>query len=107
MSESSGDTSYSGLGLASVSADELSRYAPPPLAPGAARRIQAMLDVRSPGSGMLTPDGSRMVFGWSVTGTPQVWRLDGPGRFPVQLTGGEDPTTIVDITPDGTTLVLS
>jgi dipeptidyl aminopeptidase/acylaminoacyl peptidase len=36
----------------------------------------------------------------------QVWRLDGPERFPVQLTGGEDKTTIVAVTPDGKTLVV-
>ena len=47
-----------------------------------------------------------MFFGWSVTGTPRVWRLDGPGRFPVQMTGGEDPTWVVDVTPDGRLLVI-
>lgn len=98
---------YSGLGLGSVPPEVLARYAPPGLPPGAARRIQSMLDVRAPGSGVLAPDGSRMFFGWSVTGTPQVWRLDGPGTFPVQMTGGEDPTSVAGITPDGRFLVLS
>jgi hypothetical protein len=98
---------YSGLGLGSVPPEVLARYTPPGLPPGAARRIQSMLDVRAPGSGVLAPDGSRMFFGWSVTGTPQVWRLDGPGTFPVQMTGGEDPTSVAGITPDGRFLVLS
>src|SRR5439155_11096200 len=30
----------------------------------------------------------------------------GPNRFPVQLTGGEDATSIEDITPDGRTLII-
>ncbi|MGH2721994.1 MAG: prolyl oligopeptidase family serine peptidase, partial [Actinomycetota bacterium] len=72
-----------------------------------AGRIQAMLDIRAPGAGVLAPDGRRMFFGWSVTGTPQVWRLDGPGTFPVQMTGGDDPTHVAAVTPDGRHLVLS
>jgi dipeptidyl aminopeptidase/acylaminoacyl peptidase len=66
-----------------------------------------MLDVRSPGGGIVTLDGGRMFFTWSVTGTTQVWRLDGPQRFPVQLTGGEDPTTLEDVLPDGRHVVVS
>jgi dienelactone hydrolase len=97
---------YSGLGVASVAPEVLARYAPRGLPPGAARRIQAMLDVRSPGAGLLTDDGSRMFFGWAVTGTPQVWRLDGPDRFPVQMTGGEDPTQVAGVTPDGGLIVV-
>jgi protease II len=98
---------YSGLGADSVASEVLARYAPPGLPTGAARRIQAMLDVRAPGAGVLAPGGGRMFFGWSVTGTPQVWRLDGPGTFPVQMTGGEDPTTVAGVTPDCRRLVLS
>src|SRR5262249_28470147 len=45
--------------------------------------------------------------GWSVTGTPPVCRLDSPKSYPVQMTGGEDRTTLADITPDGRYLVLS
>jgi dipeptidyl aminopeptidase/acylaminoacyl peptidase len=63
--------------------------------------------VRSPGLGIPSPDGGRLYFTWSITGTPAVWRLDGPGRFPVQLTGGEERTSVVDVTPDGRLLVLS
>ena len=54
-----------------------------------------------------SPDGKRLFFTWSITGTPNVWRLDGPKSFPVQLTGGEDPTRLSGITPDGKYLVLS
>lgn len=97
---------YAGHGVASVDAATLARFAPRPFDPALTRRVQAMMDVRSPGLGLLTDDGKRMFFSWTVTGTSQVWRLDGPDRFPVQLTGGEDRTTIAAVTPDGKTLVV-
>jgi dipeptidyl aminopeptidase/acylaminoacyl peptidase len=100
-------TPYSGHGAGSVSREKIVQYAPPPLDPEVTRRIQMMLDVRSPALGRVTPDGQRLVFGWSITGTPAVWRLDGPKSFPVQMTGGEDPTGVVGVTPDGRWLVLS
>jgi dipeptidyl aminopeptidase/acylaminoacyl peptidase len=84
----------------------VAQYAPKPLPPELARRIQSMMDVRAPGMGQVSPDGTKLYFGWSVTGTPQVWRLDGPNTFPVQLTGGEDQTTLAGVFPDGKTLVL-
>jgi dipeptidyl aminopeptidase/acylaminoacyl peptidase len=99
-------TAYKGHGAESVPSEVVARYAPKPLPPDLARRIQSMMDVRAPGMGIVSPDGSKLFFGWSVTGTSQVWRLDGPNTFPVQLTGGEDRTTIVDVFPDGKTLVL-
>jgi dipeptidyl aminopeptidase/acylaminoacyl peptidase len=98
---------YSGQGAESVSPEVVARYAPPPLPAEVRRRVQSMLDVRSPGAGAVTQDGGRMFFTWSVTGTTQVWRLDGPLRFPVQLTGGEDPTTLEDVMPDGRHVVVS
>jgi len=97
---------YKGHGAESVPAEVLAQYAPKPLPPELARRIQSMMDVRAPGMGQVSPDGAKLYFGWSVTGTPQVWRLDGPNSFPVQLTGGEDRTTLADVFPDGKTLVL-
>ena len=97
---------YSGLGVASVTPEILASYAPKPLPSEVSRHIQAMLDIRAPGDGHLSPDGKAMFFNWSVTGTYQVWKLDGPRRFPVQLTGGEDATKLVDLTPDGKWLIV-
>lgn len=99
-------TPYKGHGAESVPAEVIAKYAPKPLPPDLARRIQSMMDVRAPGMGVPSPDGSKLFFGWAVTGTPQVWRLDGPNTFPVQLTGGEDRTSIAEVFPDGKTLVL-
>jgi len=98
---------YTGHGAESLSPEVLAKFAPTPLPPELARRVQVMMDVRSPGLGAVSPDGSRLYFGWSVTGTPQVWRLDGPNRFPVQMTGGDDRTQINAITPDGKKLLVS
>ncbi len=98
---------YSGHGAASLPPEVLARYAAPRLPTEVSRRIQAMLDVRSPGAGKLAPDGKQLFFSWTITGLQQVWRIDGPQRFPQQLTGGEDPTGIADVTPDGKWLVVS
>ncbi|MFO0761865.1 MAG: prolyl oligopeptidase family serine peptidase [Byssovorax sp.] len=98
---------YSGHGLDSVSREQLAEFAPAPLPPETSARIQALLDVRAPGAGRLSPDGKTLYFSWTISGTRQIWRLDGPKQFPVQMTGGEDPTTIADLTPDGKWLILS
>ncbi len=100
-------TPYSGHGVASVPKEVLARFAPVPIAHDVSRRIQAMLDLRGPGLGSVTPDGKSLVFPWNVTGTWQVWRSDGPRGFPVQLTGGEDPARPVALTPDGRMIVVS
>ncbi len=99
-------TRYQGHGAASVPPEVLARFAPRPIAPDLSRAVQAMLDVRAPGLGIPSSDGRRLFFGWRVTGVPQIWRLDGPDRFPVQLTGGEDATTLAAVTPDGKTLIV-
>ena len=98
---------YTGLGKDSLDPAILKRYAPTPLPPTVTRPIETMLDVRSPGLGMVTPDGKRMFFTWGITGTVQVWRVDGAQKFPVQVTGGQDATSIAGMTPDGKYLLLS
>jgi len=100
-------TGYSGHGLQSLDPALLAQFSPPPLASEISRRIQALLDVRSPSAGQLSPDGKTLYFGWTVSGMRQIWRIDGPQRFPVQMTGGEDATRLTDITPDGRYLVIS
>lgn len=97
---------YSGHGADSVPAEVLARYRAPELPGEVSRRVQAMLDVRGPSAGLLSPDGKSMFFSWWVTGVRQVWRVDGPMRFPVQMTGGEDPTVLFDLSADGKWLVL-
>jgi dipeptidyl aminopeptidase/acylaminoacyl peptidase len=102
-----GPAIYAGHGAESVSPAVLARFAPTPLPGTVSRHIQAMLDVRAPTGTRVSPDGKTLFFAWTVTGTPQIWKTDGPKRFPVQLTGGEDVTRLVDVTPDGKYLVVS
>ena len=99
-------TPYAGHGADSVPRDKVAKYAPTPLPGDVTRRIQMMLDVRGAVLGTLSPDGKRLFFTWGITGTPNVWRVDGPKSFPIQMTGGEDPTRLSGITPDGKYLVL-
>lgn len=105
-SASAAPSGYSGHGLESVSPEVLAKFAPNPLPSDVTRNIQALLDVRAPGTGRLSPDGKTLYFGWTITGVRHVFRIDGPQRFPVQMTAGEDSTTLFDITPDGKWLVL-
>lgn len=100
-------STYAGHGADSVPREKIVKYAPPPLPGEVTRRIQTMLDVRGAVLGTIAPDGKRLFFTWGITGTPNVWRLDGPKSFPVQMTGGEDPTRVAGVTPDGRTLILS
>ncbi|CAN5724920.1 S9 family peptidase [soil metagenome] len=102
-----GPSGYAGLGAESVTPELIAQFAPQPLEERVSRKIQAMLDVRGAGSGILTSKGDRMVYTTRVTGTSQVWRQDGPMKYPVQLTGGEDRTGAVAITRDDKWLVIS
>ncbi|WP_137939642.1 prolyl oligopeptidase family serine peptidase [Chitinivorax sp. B] len=98
---------YSGLGTESLAKETIEQFRPKPLDTSLTGRIQNMLDISSPGAGMLTADGKQLFFTWRVTGISQVWRLDGPQRFPVQMTGGEDATRLAGITPDNRFLLIS
>jgi dipeptidyl aminopeptidase/acylaminoacyl peptidase len=98
---------YAGHGADSVPPEVIAKFAPTPLLGDVSRRIQSMLDVRSPVGSRISPDGKTLFVAWTVTGTPQIWRVDGPKKFPVQLTGGEDVTRLAQITPDGKWLVVT
>jgi dipeptidyl aminopeptidase/acylaminoacyl peptidase len=100
-------SSYKGLGKGSVPEVVIRQFAPPALDPVLKKKIQNMLDVRSAGLGIISPDGKSLYFTWRVTGVVQVWRVDGPDTFPIQLTGGEDQTYVEEITPDGKWLIVS
>ena len=79
-------TAYQGHGADSVPPEVIAKFVAPPLPSELSRKIQNLMDVRSPSGGQLSPDGKRLFFGWAVTGTAQVWRLDGPNTFPIQMT---------------------
>ena len=98
---------YSGLGAESVSAADIAEFVAKSLDAQVSRRIQAMLDVRGTGSGVITSKGDKTFYASSITGSPQVWRQDGAMKFPVQITGGEDRTGVAGIAPNDAFLVLS
>ncbi len=99
-------SAYTGHGADTIPPEVLAKYRPRSLPPELARHIESLMDVRAPGIGRLAPSGKAMYFSWSITGVGQVWKLDGPRRFPEQLTGGEDSTWLAAITPDGRELVV-
>ncbi len=98
---------YQGHGADSVSAETLKKYAPGALDPVMANKLKKMFDVTSPGMGILSPDKKTLYFTWRVTGISQVWKIDGPKSFPVQLTSGQDAVTISAVAPNGKFLIIS
>lgn len=99
-------SSYQGLGTESVSSTVAAKYAPPAPDAQTLGRVQRMLDLRGGGSGVLSLDGKTLFYGTGVTGTAQVWKLDGPLGFPRQMTAGSDSTWISTILPHGRDLVI-
>ncbi len=98
---------YAGLGAESVTSAQVAKFAAPPLPEGVARRIQTYLDVRGAAAGVITSKGDRLLFTSRVTGQYQVWRQDGPMGFAVQLTGGEDRTSVIELAPNDQFAVVS
>lgn len=98
---------YQGHGSESISQEVLKKYAPPSLNPTMANKLKKMFDVSAPGMGMLSPDKKTLFFTWRVTGLSHVWKIDGPQKFPVQLTSGSDAVTLSDVAPNGKFLIIS
>ena len=65
-------TKYEGHGLTSLPKEVLAKYRPRPLPSDVSRRIQAMLDLRPPTPGRLSPSGKHLYFNWSITGVSQL-----------------------------------
>ncbi len=98
---------YKGFGRDSVTEEQLKTYAPQPISPLLKNKIEKYMDVRSPSAGLPAPGGNKLFVNWSVTGTNQIWRIDGPLHFPVQMTGGEDGSYARGISYDGKWLIVS
>ncbi len=98
---------YKGFGKDSLTEQQIEKYLPGKLKNHQIQYIQKMLDVRTPGSGVISPDGQNLYFGWSVTGIRHVWKINGPKKFPTQMTGGGTSTYIITISPNGKFLILS
>lgn len=68
--------------------------------------IERYLNIRSAYGGSFSPDGERLAFLMDTTGTPQVWTVDGPGKWPVQRTFYDDRVTFADYSPERHELVF-
>lgn len=104
---SSKPKSYEGHGGESVSPRLLKKFAPQKTKGPNLSRIESLLDIRSPSGGVLSEDGKALYFNWNVTGQTQVWKMNGPQSFPIQLTGGQDSASVNSITTDGKFIIVS
>lgn len=98
---------YKGHGADSVSGEDLKKYAPPAISVALKNKLQNYLDVSAPGMGALSPDKKTLYFSWRVTGQSQIWKIDGPQKFPVQLTSGTDSVALSAVAPNGEFLIFS
>lgn len=106
-SDSKNSTSYKSFGLDSVAKETLKKYTAPEVDSDLKGKISLYMDIQAVGAGMFNPTNkNELFFGWGISGNRQVWKMNGPKSFPIQLTGGKDATTLVDITPNGKYLVL-
>jgi len=103
----SASAQYSGHGTDSVTAETLKKYTAPALAPAMANKLTKMMEVASPGMGMLSPDKKTLYFSWKVTGQYHIWKIDGPQKFPVQLTSGADAVMLRHVAQNGKFLIVS
>ncbi len=105
--KSESGSTYKGFGLDSISKQTLEKYAPPAPQAEIKNQVEKLVDIRVPSAGQVTNDGKKMFVNWNVTGTNQIWRLDGVKAFPVQMTGGEDRGNFVTLSPNNQWLVVS
>jgi dipeptidyl aminopeptidase/acylaminoacyl peptidase len=98
---------YQGHGVDSIPAEILAKYKAKPIDSDLALEIEKANEIRTPSLGRLTPDGKKLFIEWNVTGLGQVWRVDGPNAFPVQMTGGDDTTRLRAVTNDGQYIIVT
>ncbi|XVH30723.1 S9 family peptidase [Haloferacaceae archaeon DSL9] len=68
--------------------------------------IERYLNVRSAYGAGFDATGERLSFLMNTTGTPQVWTLDGPGRWPEQRTFYDERVTFASFSPTNPELVF-
>ncbi len=100
-------TKYSGYGLNSISPETLAKYAPPTPNADLKNIIEKLVDIRAPSDGLVTGDGRSLFMNWNVTGSLQIWKLNGPKSFPIQLTAGEDASRLVGMSPNSEFIIVS
>jgi dipeptidyl aminopeptidase/acylaminoacyl peptidase len=66
-----------------------------------AERVEAMARIGSASAPQFSPDGSRIAFITSLSGTPQLWLIPAQGGYPRAVTGHDDPVAGARWSPDG------
>lgn len=92
---------YKGFGEKSLPAKTIEKYRPRAIPTELKNQIEKYMDLHLVKGAFLSPRGDSLYTNWLVTGTPQVWKIETPMTFPVQLTGGEDRTQIDGMSPNG------
>lgn len=106
-SHNSSFNGYQGHGGSSLSEETIQKYEAKPLSDTMAKRVRSTLEIDSTSSGILTNDGKELFFNWRVTGVDQIWKVQGPLKFPTQMTGGEEASYLLGISPDGKKIYIS
>ena len=78
-----------------------SQYAPKPLSSQISERVRRLLSINSIHNVLLSPDGQQVYFNSNASGVDQIWNLKMAKSLPIQLTTGEEKTTLQAISPDG------
>ncbi|MBL7544738.1 MAG: S9 family peptidase [Bdellovibrionaceae bacterium] len=105
-SKANSPSSYSQFGIESVSKDDLKKYAPREIGNTTKNKLSLYLDIQSPTSARLHANGRDLFFNWRISGSQQIWKITGAMGYPVQMTGGKDMTTLMDIAPNGQFIIL-
>lgn len=69
--------------------------------------VALMAKVGSCSSPSFSPDGERLAFVSSMSGSPQIWTVSTQGGWPTQVTALDDPVGFVEWSPDGKWLAFS
>ncbi len=101
------EKTYQGIGLSSVSPEDLERFSPKPIDKELTSRIESLMDIRAPYGVRVSNDGKTSLFQWTVSGVPHIWRLREDEPFPVQLTGGVESARLIDFSADEKTFYFA
>ena len=68
--------------------------------------VATLAKIGSASQPVFSPDGKRIAFISTISGSPQVWMLPTAGGWPDQITALDDPVTAIDWSPNGEWIAL-
>jgi dipeptidyl aminopeptidase/acylaminoacyl peptidase len=69
--------------------------------------VAMLAKIGSASQPVFAPDGKRVAFVSTLSGSPQVWSVPASGGWPDQITSLEDPVTGIEWSPDGKWIAFS